>query len=346
MGHFARDCADYWQAKALGRTFVPSSFGPSGGRTGRTADQESIVRRSRSAESGDGRTEIDDTSMLMREYLVAMAQERRDRIEREATEERRRLEEEARLERERRRAEKMKEKQQYEEERDARLLSLIDMKMKKEEEVRRGRSGWKGPVVHKTNEYGETMEEEKERLRRMIASCEEREVDDELPLLRKQAANLKIADKRNRGPEGPVGNSPLVMTPEKRTNVKLSEDSRRRIEELRSNKNEEPQTSGMSRKIDLTLKHISTACGPGGKEKYEVEVRDFYDALTIDELKEVCRMEKVCYENREMAIKRLVIRRVAIAYNAAYLPLPATPRVITRSVKTGETKAGVEKKKP
>ncbi|GBG68964.1 hypothetical protein CBR_g3663 [Chara braunii] len=195
MGHFARDCAEFWQSKALGRAFVSSAYGSSGTRMGRPTEPESSARRSRSADSGNARAETDDTSMLMQEYLVAMAQERRDRLEREAAEERRRMEEEARLEKERKRAEKIKEKQHYEEERDARLLSLISGKIKMEEEVRRGRSGWKGKGVYRTNEYGETMEEEKERLRRMIAGQEELEVDEELQLLRKQAAKLKINEK-------------------------------------------------------------------------------------------------------------------------------------------------------
>ncbi|GBG63760.1 hypothetical protein CBR_g39304 [Chara braunii] len=296
------------------------------------------MRRSRSVESSGERERADteDTNTLMKEYFLQLAEERRERMEQEAQEERRRNEEAVRLEKEKKRLEKLREKQQYEEDRDARLLSLIDAKIRSDQEERRNHGEMVGKQGKKVNELGETIEEEKERLRRTLALHESFEADEELLLLRKQAAGLRIQDKlekRKRGKEVAIGNSPPMITPEKRSNTTMSDESRRRIEELRSAPSGEPQTSGTPRKIDLTLKHISASCGPGGKERYEAEVRNFYDALTVEELKEVCKREKVIYGKREMAIKRLVIRRVATAYDAAYIPLPATPKMTTRSAK-------------
>ncbi|GBG87546.1 hypothetical protein CBR_g45604 [Chara braunii] len=276
----------------------------------------------------------------MREYFVQLAEERRERME-----ERRRKEEAVRLEKEKKRLEKLREETQYEEDRDARLLAMIDSKILRDQEERRSRGVVIDKQAKKVKEFGETMEEEKERLWRTLALHETYEADDELLRLRKQAAGLRIqekVDKRKRGKEVALGNSPPMVTPEKRSNTVLSEGSRRRIEELRRAPAEDPQTSDTPRKIDLTLKHISASCRPGGKEKYESYVRDFYDALTIDELKEVCKRERVTYGNREAAIKRLVIRRVTTAYDATYIPLPATPRMTTQSTKTASDSARVE----
>ncbi|GBG64903.1 hypothetical protein CBR_g48369 [Chara braunii] len=305
------------------------------------------MRRSRSVESGGEceRTDPDDTNTLMREYLLQLAEERRERMEREAQDERMRIEEAARLEKEKKRLERLREKQQYEEDRDARLLIMIDAKIQRDQEERRNRGEVVGKQGKKVNELGEPTEEEKERLRRTLALHESFQADEELLLVRKQAAGLRIherIEKRKRGKEVAVENSPPMITPEKRSNMALSDESRRRIEELRSAPPGEPQTSSTPRRIDLTLKHISASCGPGGKERYEAEVREFYGAPTVEELKEVCKREKVNYDKREIAIKRLVIQRVAMAYDAVYIPLPATPKMTTRSAKAASENVKAE----
>ncbi|GBG89095.1 hypothetical protein CBR_g48805 [Chara braunii] len=341
-GHFIRECAEYWQAKARGVPFVSTPYVPPAGRMGRSSvTMEDTARRSRSAEGGGARGDTDDTNALMREYLVQMALERKAKREKEEKEERKRKEDEVRFEKERRKLKKLEERRRAEEERDARLLHIIMGAMRKENEEYSRRDDRKGKGKSKLNKKGETVEKEKERLKRRIAimtQSEEEETDDEeLKLLRKKAEKLELNEKRKRGLEVAVGNSPPMVTPEKRVSTRLSEDSKRRISELKSEAKGEAESSGTPRKINLSMKHIMASCGVGGKEKFEQECRDFYDALTIDELKEVCRREKVTYENREITIKRLVIRRSAMAYDPAHLPLPEIPGVHPKGIAAKET---------
>ncbi|GBG68458.1 hypothetical protein CBR_g3002 [Chara braunii] len=192
----------------------------------------------------------------------------------------------------------------------------------------------------KVNEYGKTIEEEKERLRREIALQEavdeKEEEDDELLFLRRRAAGLSIQEKRKQRKEMSVGDSPPMTTPTKRTG--LSTVTKLRIEELRcaegkATSSSIPEPVG---KIGLSLKHVTAGCGQGGKEKFEAECRDLYEALTIEELKEACKVEKVAYGKRDLAIKRLVTRRVVKAYDPVNIPLPPSPTSsgrVTRSAK-------------
>ncbi|GBG71403.1 hypothetical protein CBR_g8823 [Chara braunii] len=337
-GHFIRECAEFWQAKALGRAFVPNTQTTSMARTGRAplgVGPGIAGRRSRSAKSGSERSEgVDNTNVLMREYFVQMAEERRARIEREAEDDRRRREEEAWISKENRRMMKQEARRKREDERDARLLRIIRGEIKKEsDEEERAFLKGKRPVKSRSD----AIEAEKERLRWRIAKAATEDTegsdDEELIALRKQAAKLELSEKRKRGPDLPIGNSPPIVTPEKRTNTKLLAESKKRIEQIKGDQSCEVGGTSTPAKIDLSLKHITASCGVGGKEKFEQECFDFYDALNIDELKEACRREKVTYGNREMAIKHLITRRSTTAHDPAILPLPATPGVTTRSAK-------------
>ncbi|GBG85528.1 hypothetical protein CBR_g40166 [Chara braunii] len=257
----------------------------------------------------------------MREYFAEMARERRVRREKEEMKEQNRREEEARTVKERRRLQREEERQQREAERGARLLRIIKGELMKEPEGNRESQVRRGKRVARVNEFGETVEEENERLRRTIAKQEDEGTDvedEELRVLGLRAAELEIKEKRKRGPDLPIGNSPPMAAPEKRSNVRLSEEAKRDIEEFRTTSNGECGPSGVPRKIDLTIKHISASCRVGGKEKYEADCREFYDALTVEELKEVCRHEKIPYGKHEAAIRRLVIRRSSVAYDLAY----------------------------
>ncbi|GBG66373.1 hypothetical protein CBR_g60024 [Chara braunii] len=194
----------------------------------------------------------------------------------------------------------------------------------------------KGKRQGKLGSRVDPAEEEKERLRRWIAqrtigSIESE--DEELEALCKQAAKLELAKKRKRGPEVSIGNIPPMTTPEKRTSMRISEEAKARIESIRGDLTKDVAASSTPSKIDLSLKHIMASCGPGGKEKFEQECHEFYDALTIEELKEACRREKEAYGNRELAIKRLITRRSAVAYDPSNIPLPATPRITGKSSK-------------
>ncbi|GBG68161.1 hypothetical protein CBR_g2712 [Chara braunii] len=337
-GNFIQDCAEFWQAKALGRTFVPSTQTTNMARTGKAplgVGPGIAGCQSRSAESGSERSEgADDTNVLMREYFVQMAEERRARIEREAEDYRRRREEEARISKENRRMMKQEVRRKREDERDARLLRIIRGEIKKEsdEEEKTFLKGQR-PVKSRSD----AIEAEKERLRRRIAKAATEDTegtdDEELTALRKQEAKLELSEKRKRGPDLLIGNNPPLVTPRKRTNTKLSAKSKKRIEQIKGDQTCEEGGTSTPAKIDLSLKHITASCGVGGKEKFEQECFDFYDALNIDELKEACRREKVTYRNREMAIECLITRRSTTAYDPTILPLPATSGVKTRSAK-------------
>ncbi|GBG66505.1 hypothetical protein CBR_g63088 [Chara braunii] len=295
---------------------------------------DEVARRSRSADSNTDRHGNEEMNAMMREYFVELAREKRERRKREELEEKSRKEAEAREAKERRRMQCGEERQRREADRDARLLRIIKGELMKEP-----CAGNSGPVVRekqkaKLNGYRETVEEEKERLRRMIVKQEEEEVeteDDELRLLRLRASKLELKEKRKRGPEVSIGNSSPMTTPGKRSHVKLTDEAKCAIEELKRASTEEGGTSLIPRRIDLSLKHISAACGVRGKKNSVEECKEFFDALTVEEIKEICRKERVPYGNRDAAIKRLVIRKSAVAYDPAFLPFPPTPTMKTRS---------------
>ncbi|GBG83127.1 hypothetical protein CBR_g36745 [Chara braunii] len=208
-GHFIRDCAEYRRALAQGRTFVPSALPTMQTRTGRTttSGENLSSRRSRSVESWNERN-TENTEMLMQEYFIQMAEEKRERIEREREAERRRLEEEARRAKESRRALREEQRLQREEERDARLMRIIRGEMRKERDEETECYEYKGKRPSKMACQAEANNEEKERLRRVIAlrrlAMEETE-DEVLLALRRQAAKLDMLEKRKRGLDLPVG---------------------------------------------------------------------------------------------------------------------------------------------
>ncbi|GBG77326.1 hypothetical protein CBR_g23656 [Chara braunii] len=204
------------------------------GRVWRTSSQDSGARRSHLVESSGDRTIPEDTKALMKEYFLQLVEERRERIEKEAREERKRVEEGTRVEKEKKRLERLCEKQQYEEDRDARLLSLIDARMMREQEDRRSQGETVVRPTKKVNEFGETIEEKKERLRRTLTLQESFDADEEFLLLRKKAVGLRIQDKRKHGKEVAVRNNPPMTTPKKRTLTTLTDESRRGIEELQN----------------------------------------------------------------------------------------------------------------
>ncbi|GBG77602.1 hypothetical protein CBR_g24049 [Chara braunii] len=337
-GHLIRDCAKFWRARAQGRPFVPLAPPATQTRTRRTTTTgtENVnFRRSRSADSGSERSG-ENTDALMREYFVHMVEEQRERIEREKEAERRRAGEEAQHEKEARRAAREEQRLRMEEERDARLMRIIRREMKKDKEEDEECYELKGKRQVKMASRVETANDEKERLRKWIAQRtigKEESEDEELMALRRQAAKLELMEKRKQGPDVPIRNSPPMTTPEKRTSKGIFEEAKTHIESMRGDLMKDIMTSSTPSKVDLSLKHIMATCGPGGKKKFEQDCQEFYDTLTIDELKEACRREKVAYGNRELAIKRLVIRRSAVAYDPSNIPLPTTPHVTTRSSK-------------
>ncbi|GBG74757.1 hypothetical protein CBR_g19270 [Chara braunii] len=312
-------------------------------------------RRSHSADSGITRTQSKETDAMMREYFVEMTRERRERLEREAREAELRREKEARTERERRRQQRILERRQYEEDRDERLLRRIRGEFRDSQDDEGERKNIRaGKSTIRRNEYGETKEEEKERLLRTIASLEptgeEEEDDAELVELRRRAAALKLGLEKRKRPvvESPVGNSPPMVTPTKGQRTSLSKEAKTRIEEIQGadpGKGAGPSSVKKNilasleptGKLGISLKHITAGVGPGAREKYETEVRDLFEVLTIDELKEQCKLEKIGYGNRELAIKRLVGRRVIKVYDPVNVPLPVNPRASERLGKRNST---------
>ncbi|GBG65459.1 hypothetical protein CBR_g51053 [Chara braunii] len=324
---------------AQGRTFVPTALPTGQTRTGRwtSGGDNPMTRRSPSTDSGGERSDgADDTNALMCEYFVQMAEKHRERVEREREEERRRLEEEARRVKESRRALREEQRLRHEEDRDIRLMWILRSEFRKEQEGDLERDECKGKRPAKSFSRNDGINEEKERLRRSIAQrtigIEEME-DEELVALRKQAATLDLLEKRKRGPDLPVGNSPPIVTREKQSSTRLSNEAKARIELLKGDLTKEAGMSSAPSRIDLSLKHIMASCGLGRKEKSEQECHDFYDAVTIEELKETCRREKVAYGNRDLAIKCLITRRSAVAYDPSTILPPSTPSVATRASK-------------
>ncbi|GBG63233.1 hypothetical protein CBR_g37319 [Chara braunii] len=312
--HFAGMCVEYWKAKAQGVSFVLPPV-----RTGRTMNT-GPEQKSHSAESTGPRSEQEKTNRMMREYFIQLAQEKKDRAEREALEMEQARERAVKLEKERRRQEKLEEKNRYEDKRDARLIRTLRAEMKREE----------------------SNEAKKYDGRSKVES--EEEDDAELIDLRRRASALRINKKRKRAVDVTIENSPPMKTPAKEQRVRLIEEAQLRIEHLRSVEKGKASASasvkrdltpamGSAMKLGLSLKHVTTGTNPGAQEKFEREIRELYEALTIEELKEQCKIHKIAYGNRDLAVKKLVTRRTIEAYDPVNIPSQDTPRVATRSIK-------------
>ncbi|GBG63785.1 hypothetical protein CBR_g39329 [Chara braunii] len=334
--HFASVCEEYHDAKTRGVSFVPPPPRPRQGQAMTTQEEHP---RSLLADSLTNRGGPTYTDKLMRKYFLELAEERRARKEQEVREQQERKAEELRLKREKKRLERLEERKRYEDERDARLLRLVRVECGSNE--RPGSAKREKKV--RVNDRGETVEEDKERLSREIAMqpSSDEEEDTELILLRRRAARININDKRRRDLEKQTAESPPLTTETKGQRTRFMADARglrpvlgmeviSRIEEIRSC--EAGKTASASKilapvgKLALSMKHVFAGCGPGDREKYEVEYRDLLEALTIDDLKEVCRNEKISYVKRDIAIKRLVTRRLLKAYDPINVPLPQSPK--------------------
>ncbi|GBG82802.1 hypothetical protein CBR_g36333 [Chara braunii] len=340
--HFASVCKEYWEAKDRGVPFVPPPP-PVYVRTGRTVFGSGSERRSHSADNYAMRREDEETNAMMRSYFRKKALMWKQEKENLAKEEEKRKQEALRLKAEKKKQEEIAERKRAEDERDARLLRIIRSEIRVESDIENERAPRRIRKLVRRNERGETLEEEKERLRQTIALHQEEEAveDEELILLRRRAAGLVISDKRKREKEVVIGDSPPMITPTKGQRTGLGTMAKLRIEEIRETGKVATSSSPIPEpvgKIALSLKHISAGTGPGAREKYEADCRELYEALTVEELKEACKTERINYGKREAAIKRLVLRRVVKAYDPINVPLPATPvvRRMTRASKASE----------
>ncbi|GBG58967.1 hypothetical protein CBR_g24317 [Chara braunii] len=304
--HFANVCEEYWDARDKGIPFVPPP--PPYARSGRTMATDT-ERRSHSADNYGPRRETDEMNSMMRTYFFEMAKEREEAKQRATSEEAQRKEEAAKKELEKKRLQELEEKNRAEDERDARLLRLIREEIRHDSENENDHAFRARRKVIKRNEGGETVEEEKERLRRAIALQEEDEEDAELILLRRRAAGLEINEKRKRGKEVAVGDSPPMITPTKGQRTVLGTTSKLRIEELREAGHMASTSSPIAEpvgKIGVSIRHVTAGTVPGARAKYEEEIRVVYEALTIEELKEACKNERI---SRELeAVERTLIR--------------------------------------
>ncbi|GBG61919.1 hypothetical protein CBR_g26083 [Chara braunii] len=297
--HFASVCKEYWEAKDRGVPFVPPPP-PAYVRTGRTVFGSGSERRSHSTDNYAMRREDEETNAMMRSYFREKALMWKQEKENLAKEEEKRKQEALRLEAEKKKQEEIEERKRVEDEQDARLLRIIRSEIRVESDTENERAPRRIRKLVRRNERGETLEEEKERLRRTIALHQEEEAveDEELILLRRRAAGLVISDKRKREKEVVIGDSPPMITPTKGQRTRLGTMVKLRIEEIRETGKVATSSSPIPEpvgKIALSLKHISVGTGPGAREKYEADCRELYKALTVEELKEACKTERINY---------------------------------------------------
>ncbi|GBG64327.1 hypothetical protein CBR_g41528 [Chara braunii] len=194
-----------------------------------------------------------------------------------AKEEEKRKQEALRLEAEKKKQEEIAERKRAEDERDARLLRIIRSEIRIESNTENERVPRRIRKLVRRNERDETLEEEKERLRRTIALHQEEDAveDEELILLRRRAAGLVISDKRKREKEVVIGDSPPMITLTKRQRTTLGTMPKLRIEEIRENRKAATSFSPVPvGKIALSLKHILAGSGPSAREKYEADCRE------------------------------------------------------------------------
>ncbi|GBG71517.1 hypothetical protein CBR_g8934 [Chara braunii] len=138
--------------------------------------------------------------------------------------------------------------------------------------------------------------------------------------LSNQAERLVMSEKRKRGQETVVGDSPPMKTPTKRSAKQGTPDPLRRTKRLQLSCRRPPMKktpSKMTPQRSVGMNKIPASVGPMGKLKFVTENLKVLGNMTMDQLKEVCRLEDVQFETKKMeTILAIADKRAQIAYGS------------------------------
>ncbi|GBG63668.1 hypothetical protein CBR_g38980 [Chara braunii] len=155
----------------------------------------------------------------------------------------------------------------------------------------------------------EVKERAKGKHKAVVSSSDDDDPDSyesEVESLSRKTEKLVISEKRKRGAEKQVGDSPPMVTPAKRTaKRRLQLGCRHQL----MKKTPPCKTPGTGRR------KIPAASGTIGKLKFVTDnLRELGD-MTVEELKKICQSEDVEYEGKKMqAILAIAEKRTHIAY--------------------------------
>ncbi|GBG72839.1 hypothetical protein CBR_g12406 [Chara braunii] len=271
------------------------------------------------------------------------ARRKQEKEDRRLADEQRRVEAQEQARREEHRRLREEEKKRQQRERDKGLVKLLEVKLVANNSTLREEFGLK--LTRKDRRpKKETKSAEKRRLREEIARAqgaasepeEAGESDEELNDLRAQAAQLKIAEKRKRGKEKVVGDSPPMTTPakgarcyihpvEKQTGGITIGREKGRTVTLKS-VYDATTSAEKTRKNWVEAKEEGEA-GPVQRATFWSEKKRHYMTMTLHELKKVCKDEGIKVApttTKEKASSDLADRRTKLK-SAAGIPLPKSP---------------------
>ncbi|GBG91429.1 hypothetical protein CBR_g52385 [Chara braunii] len=149
------------------------------------------------------------------------------------------------------------------------------------------------------------------------ASSDEEEADpyeSDVDTLSRQTEQVVITEKRKRGPEKAVGDSPPMVTPAKRTaKRRLQLGCRHRPMKRTSPRKTPVMRVSPGKTLGTGRRKIPAAPGTIGKVRFVTDnLRELGD-MTVEELKRICLSEDVAYEGKKMqAILAIVEKRTQI----------------------------------
>ncbi|GBG80522.1 hypothetical protein CBR_g30983 [Chara braunii] len=291
-------------------------------------------------------------SALIRKYILDKVKRNEEREEQErlkAESKKREAELQSKMERK-----KLKEeiRKREEAERDERLMRWLKMQLWRENRSPEDKAERRFRLkVGRRSSKKETRSSEKRRLRKMIecaggGSSSSKFEDEELNDFQKKAAKAELCEKRKRGEDMAISNSPPLTTPskERRTKGKIpvtSGSSGKKVTttsgrykfRMRSSPKKSPPKQPPARnsplkkqspkklenkRFDPKMKGVVASCGPGGEERYVEDLRRHTMDANIDDLKVICKDLKIKYRNREQATTAITDRRLAEAYDAKF----------------------------
>ncbi|GBG81235.1 hypothetical protein CBR_g31907 [Chara braunii] len=127
--------------------------------------------------------------------------------------------------------------------------------------------------------------------------------NSDVEALSNQAENLTINEKRKRGPEEEVGDSPPMETPAKRSAKRGTLDPVRLTKRLQLSCRRPPLKKTPPRKTprrSVGKNKIPAAAGPMGTLRFVTENLKALGNTMMDQLKETCRLEDVQYVSKKM----------------------------------------------
>ncbi|GBG69986.1 hypothetical protein CBR_g4814 [Chara braunii] len=311
QGHYRNQCP-----RLAGKSSVPRGRSTSPGHVTR------LVARRSSSEEPVIRKQLEEltSSIASMKNFIDAEQTRKEKDERLKKEEAKR--EAERVEQLRREAEEQQVKERRAKKKEEKKRKEIEAREALRKELRIEMNQWMGAMCEGVHDrLLHTMRSEdtkgKAKLSEYASEDSNYSDDSEIEALSEHTTRLNINDKRKREPDLGVGDSPLVVTPVKRTAKRGVLDPKKLLLSCRhpplkkpSPKRKTPGTGSATRR-----RKIPASPGVLGKLRYVQENLRQLGGLNMEELRAICRSEEVAFERKKMDILLAITeKRAYVAY--------------------------------